>query len=414
MGEWFVGFFRDQGWNVDVSDPEADDSVPIEYANDYDVVMVAVPIEVTVDVIEDVAERMTDGLLMDVTSVKTEPVEAMVNGTEESIEVLGTHPMYGPSVPDMRGQTVILVESRTGEKTEEVKELFSSAGANVQYSTPEEHDEMMSVVQGLTHTAYISLGSTLEKLDFDVDDSRRFMSPVYEIMLDFVGRVLNQNPYLYAEIQVNQPVGKIHESLEESVEELEEYVENDDVEGFVDVMQSAAKHYGDTKSALRRSDKLIQANVREYEELLESVGSERGLEHIYSGVVHVGEVKGLDGRVVRLQEGGREIELNVENVELLTAEELRDWKKNNLDRKNRDVSVIYWSIMDTGILEDITELSHEDVVNVETVDEYRGDAIPDDAVSYTLRLEILEDGSAKDAVEDAVRVLEGIGGELRS
>ncbi|MDZ7689342.1 MAG: prephenate dehydrogenase/arogenate dehydrogenase family protein [Halobacteriales archaeon] len=212
MGGWFVGFFRDRGWSVDVSDPDTEDSVPIEDADEYDAVVVAVPIEATASVIEDVASRMSDGLLMDVTSVKQEPVEAM-RSAPEGVEILGTHPMFGPTVRSMRGQTVIVVRERVGELGERVVDAFHDAGANVQEATAREHDEMMSVVQGLTHYSLISIGGALERLDFDVDDSRRFMSPVYEITLDFVGRVLNQNPELYADIQMNQPVGEVHDAL---------------------------------------------------------------------------------------------------------------------------------------------------------------------------------------------------------
>ncbi|MDY7081122.1 MAG: prephenate dehydrogenase/arogenate dehydrogenase family protein, partial [Halobacteria archaeon] len=138
-------------------------------------------------------------LIMDVRSVKQEPVETMWEYAPEGVEVLGTHPMYGPSVRSMRGQTVILVKAREGDLTRRVEEAFRDAGANVQYAGAREHDRMMSVVQGLTHFAYISIGRALERLDFDVDESRRFMSPVYQVMLDFVGRVLNQNPHLYAD-----------------------------------------------------------------------------------------------------------------------------------------------------------------------------------------------------------------------
>ncbi|MDY6780851.1 MAG: prephenate dehydrogenase dimerization domain-containing protein, partial [Halobacteria archaeon] len=168
----------------------------------------------------------------------------MVENASEDVEVLGTHPMFGPSVRSVRGQTVILVkpEGRTGELSRRVEGELRDSGANVQYATAEEHDEMMSVVQGLTHYAYIAVGGALERIDFEVDESRRFMSPVYEIMLDFVGRILHQNPYLYAEIQANQPVERVHDALLDSAEELARSVDEEDVEGFVDEMRDAARH----------------------------------------------------------------------------------------------------------------------------------------------------------------------------
>ena len=416
MGEWFVGFFEGHGWSVDVSDPDADDTVPLEDADAYDVVVVAVPIEVTPDVIEEVASHMSDGLLMDVTSVKEEPIEAM-RAAPEDVEILGTHPMFGPTVRSMRGQTVIVVRERVGELTERVVGAFYEAGANVQETTAREHDEMMSVVQGLTHYSLVSIGGALERLDFDVEDSRRFMSPVYEIVLDFVGRVLNQNPELYADIQMNQPVGDVHDALIETAEELADAVERGDNGAFEDVMLDAASHYGDTKSALRRSDKLIEANVREYEELHASVGEQRVLRHVYSGNVHAGVVRDVEGRTVVLEKknGGEAstVRLKTENVELLSDAGAREWKEKNLRRRKRDVSAAFPTELDEGVLTRIVEKCHDDILSATVVDVYDGDAVPEGWTSYTVRLEVLDDGEVDTAVETTQETLEGMGGEIR-
>jgi len=63
----------------------------------------------------------------------------------------------------------------------------------------------MAVVQGLTHFNYISIGKTLEKLSFNVRESRKYSSPIYDLMLDMVGRIIGQNPKLYASIQMQNP-----------------------------------------------------------------------------------------------------------------------------------------------------------------------------------------------------------------
>jgi prephenate dehydrogenase len=412
MGGWFVEFFSDQRWLVDVSDPDADVNVPLERADEYDAVVVAVPIESTPEVIERVASHMDDGLLMDVTSVKQEPVEAM-RAAPEDVELLGTHPMFGPSVRSMRGQTVIVVRERSGPLAERVVGSFRDAGANVQEVAPREHDEMMSVVQGLTHYSLISIGGALERLDFDVGESRRFMSPVYEIILDFVGRVLNQNPELYAEIQTNQPVEEVHDALIDSAEALRGAVRDGDAGGFVDEMLDAARHYGDTKRALRRSDKLIEANVREYDELHASVGEERVLRHVYSGNFHVGVVRDVRGRTVYLDEGGKRVELKTENVELLSRKEARDWKESNLPRRERDVSAAFPATVEEDVLEEVAGSCHGDILGANVFDVYDGDAVPDGQTSYTVRLEVLDDGEVDTAVEAVRRTFEGMGGETR-
>ena len=418
MGSWTAAFFDDRGWDVAVHDPDADESVPLDRADDFDVVVIAVPIDVTEDVIADVAPRLTDGLLMDVTSVKAAPVEAMLARADDDVEVLGTHPMFGPSVRSVRGQTVILVEGRPGPLADEIEAAFRDAGANVQFAGAEEHDEMMSVVQGLTHYAYIAIGRALERLDFDIDESRRFMSPVYEVMVDFVGRILHQNPRLYADIQTNQPVEPVHEALLASAEELHESVEADDVEGFVATMQRAARHYGDTRSAHRRSDKLIEASVSEYEALHDSVGEEVGLRHVYSDVVHVGVLQAVEGRELRLDERGSSVTLHTENVELMSDDEVAAWKAAERPRRAFDVSAQFPATLDEGLLSTVAANAHEAIVDAAVVDVYEGEAIPEGATSYTLRIETVADETAEagagQAVIDAVeRRLEGLGGTIR-
>jgi prephenate dehydrogenase len=54
--------------------------------------------------------------------------------------------------------------------------MLDESGAHIVIVGPEEHDRFVSVVQGLTHFAYITIGTTLDRLDFNVKESRRFMS----------------------------------------------------------------------------------------------------------------------------------------------------------------------------------------------------------------------------------------------
>ncbi|MDZ7689343.1 MAG: hypothetical protein U5J64_11660 [Halobacteriales archaeon] len=180
-------------------------------------------------------------------------------------------------------------------------------------------------------------------------------------------------------------------------------------------MLDSARHYGDTKSALRRSDKLIEANVREYEELHASVGEERVLRHVYSGNVHAGTVRDVEGRTVVLEkaDGGKTLRLKTENVELLSDAEAREWKVENLRRRERDVSAVFPAELDEGVLTRVVEDCHDDVLDASVVDVYDGEAVPDGWTSYTVRLGILDDGNVDTAVETTHETLKGMGGEIR-
>ncbi|WP_409950393.1 prephenate dehydrogenase/arogenate dehydrogenase family protein, partial [Gemmatimonas sp.] len=76
-----------------------------------DVTVISVPIDRTEAVIREVGPHVReDALLMDVTSLKEAPVRAMLEATRGS--VVGTHPMFGPSVHTLQGQRVVLCRAR--------------------------------------------------------------------------------------------------------------------------------------------------------------------------------------------------------------------------------------------------------------------------------------------------------------
>ncbi|AKB34648.1 Prephenate and/or arogenate dehydrogenase (unknown specificity) [Methanosarcina siciliae C2J] len=365
MGQWFTRFFKERGYEVTVwgkgGKVEVARKLNVPFASDLDaaipendIVIVSVPINATEETIAEVAPKMKAGsLLMDFTSIKVKPVEAMQRFAPAGVEILGTHPMFGPTIPTIRGQTVILVPVK--ERSEKwfpvMRQLFEEGGAHVEITTAAEHDRLVSVVQGLTHFAYISIGTTIDRLDFDIKKSRKFVSPVYSIMLDFVGRILGQNPYLYALIQMENPgVLEVHEAFVEECEELSGLVRAHDEEGFVRKMKAAARKYDDTAHALRRSDKLINSRITEYETILNSVGKVCGFSHVYSGKIHVGTVEKVGPNEVILTKlaskgtaphiKNKFIKLKLENLRLLSESELREWRKENLVHSVRDISVL--------------------------------------------------------------------------
>ncbi|HOO53911.1 MAG TPA: prephenate dehydrogenase/arogenate dehydrogenase family protein [Methanothrix sp.] len=279
-GSWFARYFKDHGFLVSVWGPsgrvDVAERLGVEFAHDLlaevadsDIVLLSVPIKETAKVVEELAPRMQPGsLLMDVTSLKSEPMRAMMRWAPEGVEVLGTHPMFGPTISTIRGQTVILVpaEGRCDSWLLPMEEIFREDGARVEVLGAEEHDHIMAVVQALTHFAYISIGSTLRSLDFDVAHSRRFMSPVYEIMIDFVGRILAQGPELYASIQENPEAERVRETYIDECKRLAKLANDGDLSGFMDAMRSAADHFEGRDEALARSDRLISLWIEKREE----------------------------------------------------------------------------------------------------------------------------------------------------
>jgi len=87
MGEWFARFFEKEGYGVQVSGRNNGMGAR-EMADHCKVVIVSVPMGVTRKVIEEIGSHMPeDALLMDLTSLKSEPVQAMLDSSVS--EVIG-------------------------------------------------------------------------------------------------------------------------------------------------------------------------------------------------------------------------------------------------------------------------------------------------------------------------------------
>ena len=281
MGRWFAKFFKKSGVDVTIVDKSARTGeiaaeMGVRHTKmdilrdsvgevvDTDVLLLSVPIDITGAVIARVGPEMRKGsLMMDITSVKKLPVEMMSRVTGEGVEILGTHPLFGPSAKSIRGQTIIFVpvSERVGALYRRVYELFEHSGARIEILSAEEHDRLMSVLQGLTHFVLIALGITLKELDFDVERARAVMSPMYEILMDFVGRILHQDPRLYALIQLNLEMSEIHKTFLGVANRLYELIAASDMEGFIAEMRDAKAHFGDTERAMRDSDDVIEAKI---------------------------------------------------------------------------------------------------------------------------------------------------------
>jgi len=400
MGRWFERFLVER--EIDVA--LVGRSSKAHYA-DYDLVVIAVPVDVTCDVIAEVAPQMKPGaVLFDISSVKKDPVKQMLISAPPGVELLSVHPLFGPSMPDMEGQTVIVTPVRGERGCRFLISLFENAGAHIEELSADEHDHVMSVIQGLTHFGYIATGATLEALRFDVKHSRRFMSPVYEILIDFVGRILGQNPALYASIQMNAD-RSVREAFLTQCAALVEIINANDSAAFIATMKRAAKHFGDAEPALKRSNKLIMANIKELEDFKRSIGSTRGLRNVYTGAVHIGVIKSASPREISIEEGSKGVILKTENVQLMSDEEVKRYRLAH-GQRYRDFSAVFPPGASPEIIVRVISTVAE-VNSVSVIDHYTPQS------SYTFRVSTYVDGDIERLHRDVTELLVGIGGKIR-
>jgi len=261
MGQLFVPVFERAGYDVLVSGRHTS-LTNKDLAQQCDIVIVSVPIRDTVSVIGEIAPLLArNQLLCDFTSLKVKPVEAML---KSKANVVGLHPMFGPTVGSLKSQTIIVCPARVEEHLlDRLVAVFRSEGARCTLTTPEEHDKMMAVVQGLTHYVTLCMADSIRRLGMDIGATREFTSPVYQIELSLVGRLLSQDPDLYADIlQQNPYVPEVLEACKSSAGELAKIVGSKDPDLFRAFFEKNTRHLGPScNEGQNMTDTLIDCMV---------------------------------------------------------------------------------------------------------------------------------------------------------
>jgi prephenate dehydrogenase len=216
MGRWFRPFFEKAGYQVLISGR----TTPLTYQECIarsDAVIINVPISHTIELIHKLGHFFRPGQLMvDNTSIKTQPVAAMLEVAPEGVEVLGMHTVFGPTITELRRQNVIFTStSQSGELAQEFEGIFYKYGATITHTTPEYHDRQMAFHQNLEHFTKVVLAEVLRAQFGAPEVMASYSSPNSRLSLITMGRVLKGDPELYAEIQTQnrQGAGMLQEYL---------------------------------------------------------------------------------------------------------------------------------------------------------------------------------------------------------
>ena len=263
---------------------ELKDSVAVERLAAADWCIIAVPINVTADVIKTVAPWLKPTcVLSDITSVKALPVQQMLEA--HAGPVLGLHPMFGPDTYSLVKQVVVAVPGRDEQRCQFIIEQLKMFGAQVVVCTGEEHDEAMRVIQALRHFTTIVYGNFLRSL---VPDAQKIVkgkltkkgqaagakfvkrllelsSPIYHLELMMVGRLFAQDPNLYCDIisasQANLEL--MQRYIDSAQESLDTLTKEQSKEAFVQQFALTTQFFGDQADAFLKESATILAMVQD-------------------------------------------------------------------------------------------------------------------------------------------------------
>lgn len=117
--------------------------------------LLAVPINRLRAVLRSISPHLKPGtLVIDVCSVKEQPVKWMRDILPPRVSILGTHPLFGPlsAGKSIRGHAIALCPVRmTRRKTERVSSFLRRGGLKVIRMTPRRHDRLMAATLFYTH-----------------------------------------------------------------------------------------------------------------------------------------------------------------------------------------------------------------------------------------------------------------------
>ena len=264
MGEWFQRFFEASGYTLLISGRRTSLTYQ-QCIEQSDAVIINVPIKHTVDVIHSIGAYFRPGqLIADNTSIKTQPVAAMLEAVQPGVEVLGMHTVFGPAVDSLRQQNVIFTRtSASGELAAEFENIFYKYGARITHTTPENHDKQMAFHQNLEHFTKIVLAQVLQGQFGEPAEMESYSSPNSRTSLITMGRILNADPELYTEIQSYNLQGPaMIQSYLDAAQAIGKALMAGNMDAFKDSMTHSAEALGSSYLAdMLEKSKLIQGHL---------------------------------------------------------------------------------------------------------------------------------------------------------
>jgi prephenate dehydrogenase len=218
MGRWFTQFFVNEGDTVTVSSRSKEklsrirDEFGVKVTNNVDAVknadrvILCVPIDNFEDVVKEIHSNIRPNqVVMDICSIKEKPVNIMHEYVKTGL-ILGTHPMFGPGAKNIKNQNVVLTPTTEKEKecAENFRKWLENRGAHVFIMAPKKHDELMSIVLGLTHFIGIAVCDTLANHP-DFVETRKVSGSSYRMLLTFAEAIASEEGDFYTSLQMNLP-----------------------------------------------------------------------------------------------------------------------------------------------------------------------------------------------------------------
>ncbi|CUI67093.1 prephenate dehydrogenase [Cognatishimia activa] len=194
-------------------------------AAEADVVILSVPVSEVRGICEDIGDFLKPGaMVVDVGSVKISPIADMVECLPDHVQIVGTHPLFGPqsAKAGIAGHNIALCPVR-GSDWRMVRSFLSRVlKLRVITCTPEEHDKEAAMVQGLTHL--------IAKVITEMGPlPTRMTTASFELLSQAIEMVKDDPPTVLQAIEASNPfAAQVRAQFFERAERLKETFESAD------------------------------------------------------------------------------------------------------------------------------------------------------------------------------------------
>lgn len=170
-----------------------------------DVVLIASPVASFEAVVGTIAASCKPGaLIVDVGSVKVKPSEIMRRLLPGYVDIIATHPLFGPQsarngIEDLK---IAVCPIQGKSHTRVAAFLRRSLGLTVITTTPEDHDKEAAIAQGLTHL--------IAKVLFNMGPlPTRMTTKSFDLLAESISMVQQDAPEVFEAIEIANPYAEI-------------------------------------------------------------------------------------------------------------------------------------------------------------------------------------------------------------
>lgn len=201
MSKWFADRLENEGYRILMSG-RSTELRPERMIPQADAVVVCVPISATSDTVRQYGPLIEPGKALILLAGESENIlDAALQATNQDVEVLLVHNLWGPQAANMKNKNAIVVRTpRSGKLCNEFETFLYKHGAEIFQDSAERHDLLMGMGQKLPSIISVALAMTLDEHNITSDDisSHCTLTSLYPILA--MARVHSQNPRTYAEI----------------------------------------------------------------------------------------------------------------------------------------------------------------------------------------------------------------------